>query len=713
MDYPAAASFVPGARAITFLHSTDGSLIRSLWRHDLDSGERRILAGPIAGTEHEELLDPQERLRRERTRTSELGVTSHAWATHALVPTLLVPLAGQLFVARDAAARAVAPLHGVEGAAGAELSPNGEWVAYSADGDLRVAPLNEGPPLRLTNDAETGVTNGLAEFIAAEELGRLEGLWWGADSRTVAFAHVDERGVPPFAIAHLGTGEPRHEEHRYPFAGGPNALVELRIATLDGAPPLRVDLGMAADDYLARVVPDPAGGWLVAVLPREQRSLHWWRVSPSASARELWVELSEPWLNLEQATRVLDDGRILRATERSGFRHLELRTPDGGLERVLTAGDWVVTGVAFASAERNEVLFTATCDGARERHLYAVSLDVPRPVSAPERLTAEPGWHEIVARRDGSEWIDTFSDLEHAPRVTVHARAGSAPVLVHAAATAADSEGLIAPELLELIAADGRTPLSAALYRPAGGGSDAAATSPPPCVVWVYGGPRSQYVKRSWELTVHAQRQYLAQSGAAVLVVDNRGTNYRGVAFEAALGGRLGSVEVADQAAAVRELARRGEIDPERVAVTGWSYGGFMTVMCMAREPGLFSVGVAGAPVVEWAGYDTAYTERYLRHPARNPDAYRNSSLPAQAAQVTGDLLLVHGTLDENVHLRHSERLLVALQSAGRDTELVLLPDQRHRTRGEASIRLRERRTLSHLLRGLGLPLPDELAVPE
>ncbi len=707
MDHPAGVTFVPGNRAVTYLHSEDGSLVRSLWHHDLDSGERQVIVGAAAGTVREDWFGLEERLRRERTRTTDLGVTSHAWATDAAEPTLLVPLAERVLVARGGRPWLdLAPLAGIERAAGTTLSPDGTWVACVIDGDLWVAPVDGGAPRRLTDDAEPGVTNGLAEYIAAEELNRFDGLWWSSDSRTIAFAHVDERAIAPFDVAEGGAGG-ESESHRYAFAGGPNASVELRIATLESDPATRVDLPISADHYLARVVAAPTGGWLVGIMPRDQRSLGWWRVSSGGSARELWVVHADPWVNLDHATRVLADGRILTTSERSGFRHLELRGTDGELERVLTAGPWMVTGVASVNVDRNEVLFTATRDEVLERHLYAVPLDTELPVTDPKRLTEEPGWHEIVASPDGMRWIDTFSDPEHAPRVSVHSRGHAAPIVIWAPSVTAATAALDPPEFLELTAADGHTRLHAAFYRPTDQAADM--DGPPPCVVWIYGGPHSQYVKRSWEVTSHLLRQYLRQHGAAVLMVDNRGTNNRGTEFEASLGGLLGSVEVADQAAAVRDLADRGEIDPDRVAITGWSYGGFMTVMCMAREPGLFRVGVAGAPVVEWLEYDSAYTERYLGEPRKHAAAYRDSSLPAQAAAISGDLLLVHGSLDENVHLRHSRRLMAALEEAGRPVELVLIGGQRHRTRGSAAIRLREQRTLAYLLEGLDLPLPEEL----
>jgi dipeptidyl-peptidase-4 len=709
-DIPGSITFTPDGGSLTYLRSTDGSLVRSLWRHDLRSGKRRILAGPLPEASREESLGHEEQLRRERTRTSELGVTEYAWATAAEVPTLMVPIAGRVFVAvGDEALTGVRPLSGVENASCAVVAPDGRRVAFVRDGELWVAPLDGSPPRRLTDDAEPGVFNGLAEYVAAEELDRFDGLWWSADSRHVAYAHVDERAVPPYVIAHPGDDAPAHEEHRYPFAGGPNARVTLRVAAADGGSSVQADLGMDPDDYLARVVADPTGGWLVAVLPRDQRSLRWLRALADGSARELWIEDAQPWINLDADTRVLTDGRVLRSTESTGYRHLELRLPDGSLDRRLTDGDWAVTAVLHVDEGRGEVLFTATRDGVVERHVYAVPIGAEAPIQDPVRLTSEPGWHEAVVRRDGGRWADTWSTPADPPRVLVRSRDGDADITITEPTVTPESLGLLPPELLEVAAADGNTRLHAALYRPSPNPTGSPPPAAPPCVVWVYSGPHSQYVKRAWEMTVQLLRQYLAQQGAAVLVVDNRGTANRGLAFESILDGRLGKAELDDQVAAVEQLAARGEIDPGRVGITGGSYGGLMTLFAMAHAPSPFRVGVAVSPVTAQDGYDTAYTERYLGTPAANPEGYRASSPLSCAADLGGSLLVIHGAIDENVHFRHSVRLLAALQALGRDLELVVLPFDRHRARTRDGLRTRDRRTVRHLLEGLGLPLPAEL----
>jgi dipeptidyl-peptidase-4 len=703
-DVPGSITFTPDGSALTYLYSGNDSLVRSLWWHDLRSGERRVIVGPPPGTEREESLRSEERLRRERMGTLELGVTAFAWAAHAPQPTLVVPIGGKVLVGIGSNVAEPRAVDGIDGASTAVVAPDGRHVAFVRNGDVWVAPLDGAPPRRLTSDAEPGVFNGLAEFIAAEELERHDGMWWSADGQWLAYAHVDERPVPIFAIAHFGADTPQHEEHHYPFPGGPNARVTLRLVATAGGEPIEVDLGMAEDDYLARVVADPAGGWLVAALPRAQRSLRWLRVSASGSTSELWTETAEPWINLDDDTRVLDDGSILRTTERSGYRHLELRDADGSLRGALTDGEWMVTNVVHVDEGRREVLFIGTADGVLERHLYAVPLDVSQPTVEPRRLSDEPGWHEAVVSRDGTRWVNSWSTLERSPAVAVRQRDGGETTLIHQVALTTTSLGRQAPELLELVADDGTTPLRAALYRPA------SPAGPPPCVVWVYGGPHQQYVKRAWEMTAYPLRQYLAQCGVAVLVVDNRGSANRGLAFEAPIAFHFGGAEMADQASAVHQMAAAGELDPSRVAITGGSYGGFMTLMAAIQRPDLFRAGVAVSPVTAWEGYDTAYTERYLGLPQAEPAAYARSSVLPRADELRGSVLLIHGAPDENVHLRHSVRLAAALQALGRDIELVILPEDRHRARSEDGLRTRDRRTLLHLLSQLGVQLPEELA---
>ena len=709
LDAPTGLRFTTDGAALTYLRFLDDVPLRGVWRHELQTGERRLLIGPGDGTAgatdveqatHDELM-------RQRMRDRGEGIPGYERAQGADVVAALV--SGRCLVSVDGAGGE--PVPGVEGALAAALAPDGERLAWVREGDLFVSPTRGAGapgPIQLTDDATDGVTNGLPDYIAAEELDRYEGMWWNAAGDAIAVARVDEREIPPVDLTPPGSDRSRREVHRYPFAGGPNARVDLRIAHLGPAPGISgpVDIGVG-DGYLARVVPHPGGGWLVAVLPRDQRSLRWSRLLEDGTLRELWVEWSEPWLNLDELTRVLADGRILRATEASGFRHLELREPDGSGPRALTTGPWVVTDVAHVDEARGEVLVIGTADGVLERHLYAVSLDETRPVARPRRFTAEPGWHEVAVSEDGARWADSHSSRQVAPRVVVHARDGRPDLVIHEPTATAGALAIAMPDLLEIAADDG-TPLEVAVFRP----TDPAG-APPPAILWVYGGPHSQYVQDAWDLTIFPLRQALVAAGFAVVMADNRGTANRGLAFEAPIAGALGGGEIEDQARVVRVLADRGELDATRVGVTGGSYGGYLTIRALQRHPELFRAGVAVAPVVDWDGYDTAYTERYLGTPAANPAAYQEASLLPRAAELPDALLVQHGAIDENVHLRHSQRLAAALEGAGRHLDLLVLPDERHLVRAPATFLARHRRTVAFLCRALGVPLPDDVAQPE
>lgn len=687
LDAPDLARFTPDGAGVTFLAGE--GLVRSLWRVDLESGARRRLAGP---RDDGDTGGRAEELRRERTRTYALGITRYAWSGPAARPVLLVPDGGHWLVGVGSDPH-LAPVAAAEGASEALLAPDGRSLAFVRGGDVCVTGLDAGARARrLTHDGEDGVTNGLAEYIAAEELRRFDGLWWSRDATQIAIARVDERMVEEIVLAHLGSSN-ELERHRYPRAGLPNADVSLRLAAADGSSLRDVELPMARGDYLARVIPLPAGGFLVAVLPRAQDELRWVIVGRSGSVVPAWVERGGRWINLDDDTFPLDDGRVLRTTERSGFRHLELRELDGPAAQ-LTAGRWVVTRVVGVDARRGEAVVIGTREGVTQRHVYAV----PLAGGEMRRLSTEPGWHEATLAPNGSRWIDTWSSLHRSPAVAVRdCSDGRVLRELHAAACAAPAIGLPAPELLELIAADGETRLHAALYRARGG----AGAGPPPLVVSTYGGPHSQKVMDHWSLTVDLTAQLLAQRGMSVLVLDNRGTFNRGVGFEAPLDRRLGGVEVADTAAGVRELVARGLANEARVGIVGWSYGGFMVLRCMIAEPSLFRAGVAGAPVVDWTLYDSAYTERYLGDPAVEPEAYRASGVTPNAGALAGRLLVMHGVMDENVHLRHTVRLRVALLAAGRAHEVLLLPGERHGVRGADGRRARSVRTVEHLAAAL------------
>ncbi|MBW3615355.1 MAG: S9 family peptidase [Actinobacteria bacterium] len=679
----AAAAFSPDGRWVAFLWSPDHSLRRGLFVHEVDSGEVRELMGAGGpGAVTEEGLSLEERLRRERQRELGQGVTTFAWAKQA--NRLLVPQPDGLrvldapgFEPRLVASAQEGPL------LDPQLSPDGSMVAYVQHDELFVVACDGGShPRQLTRGARgTGRTHGLAEFIAQEEMDRSHGFWWSPDGAMLAFTEVDETAIPVYRIVHQGSdsvGEGAQEDHGYPFAGHDNARVRLGVVDAAGGDPVWMDLGTGWE-YLARV-DWLAPGLLVAQLQnRTQTRLDLVALDPATgSCRPLLSEESEVWVNLHDLLRPLGGDRFLWGSERSGFRHLEVRSVvDGSLERVLTEGEWQVEAVVEVGDDR--VWFTATGDSPLERHLYEVVLEGGQV----RRLTEGAGTHAGAVHQPSRRMVDTWSSITRPPEAVIrslHPR-GEQPRPLLPAGAPPDPRlaelDLEAPELVTVQTSDGVT-LHAALYRPPGQG-------PFPTIVSVYGGPHAQRVTDSWGLTAGMRAQYLRSLGFMVVVADNRGSAGRGLGFEAPIRWDLGNVEVADQVTVVRWLVDEGLADPDRVGIYGWSYGGYMSALCLAKEPEVFRVAVAGAPVTSWDGYDTHYTERYMGLPEDNPDGYRTSSVMTHVAGLRDRrLLLVHGLIDENVHFRHTARLVNALIRERIPYELLLFPDERHVPRSEA-----------------------------
>lgn len=690
---PGRLGFTPDGAAVTYLFSEAGNLVRSLWRYDLATGDRTVLAGPPAGAEP---ISREEELRRERARLRELGVTDYQFARNARPLVLLIPLAGTLWA--SVGESPLRELPGTEGAIDPRLSRDGTQVAFVRDGELFVLSLAEdqAAPRRLTSGAAEALTNGLADFIHQEELDQDHGFWWSVDGSRIAYIQADSRHIPNYPIVHQGKDGIDVEHHRYPFAGEPNAKLRLGVVTVASGETLWLELGPDDDVYVPRVQWRPDGSLTAQVLARDQKSLRLLAFNvASGTSMELLEERTEPWVNLSHDARFLESGEFLWSSERSGFRHLYLHAANGEPIRQLTDGEWMVTHVAHVDERRRLAYFVATKEAPLERHLYRVPLDGGET----ERLTGEPGCHGAVLSQDGSRFLDVWSSMEHAPCVTLRDAANGrveATLFANGDITV-EAAGLRPPEILKLPAADGSTVLYGALYAPV-----AEPGGRYPVIVSVYGGPHAQRVVDDWSMTVDLRAQYLAQQGYVVLKIDNRGSANRGLAFEAALDRRMGTVEVEDQAAAVRWLAsNRPEIDLERVGIYGWSYGGYMTLMCMLREPRLFKAGVAGAPVTDWDGYDSGYTERYMGTPRSNPDGYREGSVLTHAEKLSGKLLVVHGMIDENVQFRHTGRLIVALTAQQKEYELLLFPEERHMPRDQAGLEYQERRVLEFLQRNI------------
>jgi dipeptidyl-peptidase-4 len=417
----------------------------------------------------------------------------------------------------------------------------------------------------------------------------------------------------------------------------------------------------------------------VQVLSRDQKTLRLYRFDAETGDRRLLLEeKSDTWINLHDDLRIVEaTGEFVWSSERTGFKHLELRDREGKLVRVLTAGEWAVDAVAALDQKRREVWFTAGRANPLESHLYRVSVD--DTTGEPIKVTRRPGTHTVSVARDGNYFVDAASSRTMPPVTAVCDRSGAPVLTLHDAAgdPRIAELRLDPPALTELKNRDG-VRLFGAYYAPQTQSLGARV----PLVVIVYGGPHVQTVSEAWGMTADLTAQYLAARGFAVWKMDNRGSARRGHAFESAIDRHMGTVEVRDQVDGVAFAAASWPaIDPARVGVTGASYGGYMTLRCLELAPETFKAGVSVAPVTDWDGYDTCYTERYMGTLANNAEGYRDSSVLTHTERLRGRLLVIHGMLDENVHFRHTARLTTALLGAGKAFELLPLPDERHSSR--------------------------------
>jgi len=688
---PVGLRFRPGTSLLCYLASPGGGLAQRLEALDVGSGDRTVLAEP-PGAADEASLSLEEKLRRERLRQRAVGITSYAWSRDG--KRALVPCAGGIWVL-DAPGAALRELVAAADhpALDATFSADGERVAFVRDAEVYVVPITGGDPAQVTSGARgTGRTNGLAEYVAQEEMARYRGMWWSRDDEFLAFEEADETHIPAYRIVHQGkdaVGQGAEEDHRYPFAGEPNARVRLGVVRADGSgEPVWMDLGDDEDVYMARVAWFHDGALAVQMLNRDQSELRLLRCDPATGAStELLRETSDIWINLHTCFRPFESaaiagaGAFLWASERTGFRHLEVRAANGDLVRVLTHGEWMVDALSGVDEDAGLAYFTATKDGAVEQHLYVVSLAESDGAADVRRLTPERGTHTVALDIPGGRFVDRHHALDRPPVVVVRSlEDGEVLRSVHEATDPRIAElALVPPKLVTIQSRDGES-LHGALYLPPEGEEE----GPWPVVISVYGGPHAQRVKNAWDMTVGMRAQALRRKGFCVFVVDNRGSARRGLDFEGAIRWNMGELEVSDQVDGVRWLIDQGYGDAERVGIYGWSYGGYMALMCLAQAPDVFHAAVAGAPVTDWDGYDTCYTERYMGTPQKNPDGYARSAVMAHVDGIRGKLLLVHGLIDENVHFRHTARLINALIKARKRYELLLFPDERHMPRGEA-----------------------------
>jgi dipeptidyl-peptidase-4 len=678
---PIELQIAPDGSRVTFLRAkSDDQNTFDLWEYNVKAGATRLLVDSRRLAPDGEVLSDVEKSRRERARSAgRHGIIEYSWTPDG--KKLLFPLASKLYL-YDLSARDGNALRELETGGPAldpQISPKGRYLSYLRDQNLWVLDLQGGKARQLTRDGGGSVHNGEAEFVAQEEMSRFKGYWWAPDESALAFERFDEAGVTQVKRFEIYADRSEVVEQRYPGAGSANVLVKLGLVSPDGGEPRWIDLGTNPDIYLTRVdwVPD-SRRVTYQLMQRNQQQLDLNLVDVATlSQRTLLSETSKTWIDLNDDLRFLKQSdAFVWGSDRSGYHHLYLYTLDGKLQRALSTGEWNVDGL-LAVDERAGILYVdSNRDFVPDRQLYALRLD-GRAAEAPRRVSAGDGTHSVEFGRQKTIYVDTFSDPGTPPQVSVHAADGRFLAWIEQNRLDAKHpywpyrDAHITPQFGTLKSADGQS-LYYKLYKPAS--ADSAERFP--VFDNYYGGPHGQTAVRNWGNNLFGQ--YMAQRGYIVFSLDNRGMARRGRAFSDGIYRQLGKVEVEDQVAGIHWLKSQAWVAPQRVGVFGWSYGGYMTAMLLAKASGEIAAGVAVAPVADWRIYDTFYTERYLDTPQHNTEGYELSSVLHWLDGLKSPLLLMHGMADDNVLFINSAQLMAALQQRGTPFNLMTYPGGKH-----------------------------------
>jgi dipeptidyl-peptidase 4 len=692
---PRSLKISPDGKRVTFLRGKQENADQlDLWAFEVASGRTSLLvdSNSLHATS---VLSDEEKARRERMRMASFsGIVEYAFDSSG--GRLLFPLGGALYVydLKQPADKAVRQITDVADgfATDPKFSPRGGFISFVREQNVYAFDLAADKLITLTHDGKDTIHNGEAEFVAQEEMNRFTGYWWAADDSAIAYEQFDESPVATTSRFEIYADRTAVVEQRYPAAGAANVLVKLAVVSLMDQKTAWMDLGTEQDIYLARV------NWLpdnqrVAIQrqSRDQRTLDLlFADKSSGKSNVVLTERSDTWINLHDDLRFLKKSNaFIWASESSGMKQLQLFDLSGKKLGDLTAGGGMVENVLGLDEAAGKIFFNGTFTSPLERHIYAASLTpVTRPVIS--QVSVEEGFHDAVFSNDAKLYIDTFSNPNTPPQVRLHAADGKVRAVLEANKLDAQHPygpfiaAHSAPTFGTLKAADGETDLYYRMIKP----KNFDASKKYPVFLRTYGGPHAQQVAKNWDGRWGLLEQYMASRGFITFTLDNRGSARRGKKFEEALFKHMGAVEADDQRAGIEWLRSQPFVDSKKIGIFGWSYGGYMTLMMLAKHSDVLACGVAVAPVTAWESYDTHYTERYMDSPKTNADGYRDSAVFAHLKGLTSPLYLIHGMADDNVLFSNSTQLMAALQEAGTPFRLMTYPGGKHGINASAAQRL-------------------------
>jgi dipeptidyl-peptidase-4 len=689
----------PDGKLVTWIRPRkDDQRVTDLWAVDLAGGEPRLLIDAMSLSGKDQVLSEEEKTRRERQGIQTSGVVDYQWDEEG--KSILVPVEGDLWLYDIATNQTRRLTNTKAGEIDAKMSPKGGYVSFVRNDNLVILPAAGGPEKALTAGGSDLKSWGTAEFIAQEEMDRSTGYWWSPDDTRIALTHVDQTGVDIVPRPDINAAGATVVNQRYPRVGRPNAVVDLYVVNVANGERVKVDLGPNPDIYLARVAWAKDGKTLyVQREARDQRKLDVLLVDPATGASKVILSQTSPhWIELSNDFRPLKGGEFLWTSEASGENHIYLYAHDGKLIRRVTSGDWPVDSIAGVDEATHTVFFGASKDTPLERRIYSVSYADPK---APKALTSAGGWWTGDVAKGGAALLGTYQDPKTPPRTGIFKPDGSLVRWIEENRLGPDHpyypylSRLREPSYGVLKASDGQD-MHWMMRTPPG--FDPARKYP--VIVQVYGGPASALVARKW---LNPSDQLFLEAGYILFSLDNRGTPNRSVAFKTVIDRRMGQLETEDQLAGAAWLKSLPYVDGAHIGITGWSNGGFMTLLTLTVPNSPFAAGVAGAPPTDFRLYDTHYTERYMDTDVDNHANYELVDIDNRLDNLRpGAVMLIHGMADDNVTFDNTTRLMAALQARDIAFETMLYPGLRHRAGwGAAQLRHRTEATLDFFNRKL------------
>tara|TARA_Y100000385_G_scaffold93995_1_gene97118 strand:+ start:810 stop:2948 length:2139 start_codon:yes stop_codon:yes gene_type:complete len=528
----------------------------------------------------------------------------------------------------------------------------------------------------------------IGNSVHRSEFGITDGLFPSPKYRKLAYYEMDERMVSEYPLYELSDTPATANMLRYPTAGAKSHHVLVKVKNMyDDSDPITIKTSGDKEQYLTNISWTPDEKYLlIAIVNRAQN--HMWLNKYDANSgdfiKTLFEEKNDRYVEPENPAIFLthDPSKFLWWSERDGYNHLYLYSDNGKLIKQVTKGDWIVTDYHGESEDGKYLLITATKDSPIERHLYKVSLKNCKIT----KLSSGSGYHSIVANENNTLFIDNFSSTNNPREVRLIDANGTISEILHKADNPLTNYKLGKMDIGKLKGESGED-LYYRIFKPV----DFDSSKKYPVIVYLYNGPHLQLITNRWMGGANLWYQYMAQQGYIVFSIDGRGSANRGFEFESSIFRNCGEKEMMDQLTGVNWLKAQTWVDSNRLGIHGWSYGGFMTTSIMSRHPGVFKVGVAGGPVIDWSLYEIMYTERYMDTPEENPEGYAKTNLKNHLDSLEGKLLMIHGGLDDVVLWQHSLQYIEFAIKKGVQLDYFVYPHHKHNVRGKDRVHLYEK----------------------